>query len=166
MWKCCPSSSRGKVYRVIRIAITTHPRSERPLLGCEWGGRFKLFKVPTMMEIGWSGFNTENGSDLNIDFPDLPKRPKGALVLWFLFSSSTDSATPTVITEIEQSGGCSGWVKLWFCDSKIFQALFRPVYCNIAECLHRKCDFTSVFRSRIISLYTARSTIQTTRRIV
>ena len=61
----------------------------------------------------------------NTDRPDPQKRPKGALILWFLLSGSADSATPAAITEIEPSGGCSVWVKDWFCDSNQWGHLGR-----------------------------------------
>ena len=34
----------------------------------------------------------------------------------FLLSSSTDSATPAVIPDLEPSGGSFVWIKDWFCD--------------------------------------------------
>ena len=40
-----------------------------------------------------------------------------AFIQGFLLSSCADSETPAVITEIEPSGGCSVWIKDWFCDS-------------------------------------------------
>ena len=40
-----------------------------------------------------------------------------SVILFIYVRSSADSAAPAVISELEPSGGCSVWIKDWFCDS-------------------------------------------------
>ena len=69
---------------------------------------------------------------------------KRAFSLGFLSSSGADSASLAVITEIEQSDGCSVWIKDWFCDSNPTHAPRRMMQLWCQESLLYLCGTSSL----------------------
>ena len=91
-------------YKVLRL-ISGLPQllGYDGILWFNWRYKYQIYSKYVLHIIGIIGFHFIE--------------QKRAYSLGFLLSSSADSATPAVISEIEPSGGCSVWIKDWFCDS-------------------------------------------------